>query len=324
MVIKSLKQCTTILAGVIVAMPIASSVGCTYARTTPLKRLAGDEYAASSNGDTRRRGQVRPFRGMPVVLEVPTHYAVTVTETTFVYREKDNTIHEVVFRNPGTPRLLDVGVDVVRRKKLFSVDFARPAGGTLTSAVTFNDVEAPSASNPEGLTAGHIKEINNTVNEQTINQITEALSESGVRKLFGRAFSGGTSEHVEAPRPHTIKVEKTVAYRLFDVDAPGVADQISAFLEHHVSACHGCEGAMPCGETGSYEEIPIDSSSMASASGVTQVSFDDYAPDKSEACDSPDDERAAGVGLRATLREKESPYLTTTGFTLYEVEVVYE
>lgn len=308
------------LGAMIIALPMVSGLGCTYARTTPLKRLGGDDYAASSNGDTRRHGQVRPFRGIPAVLEVPTHYAVTVKETCYVYWGKDGTIHEVAFRSPGEPRLLDASVVPIFRKKLFSVDFARPAGGTLTSTLAFNDVS------PE-LTAGHIKTINNTVQEQTINQITEALGENGIKKLFmrGGAEMPDASANTAAARfPHTIKVEKTVAYALFDVDAPGVADQITGFLHHHISACHNCDGGVPC-ESGFMEEVPAPrSSAKVQDSGVEQVAFTEPARDGDGSIVEVENTAATDKGLRAVLREKESPYLTTDSFTLYEVEVVYE
>ena len=304
----------------LVALPVASGVGCTYARTTPLKRLWGDEYAASSNGDTRHHGQVRPFRGIPTVLEVPTHYAVTVKETCYVYQDGDGTIHEVAFRSPGEPRLLDATVVPIFRKKLFSVDFARPAGGTLSSALTFNDVS------PE-LTAGHIKTISNSVQEQTINQITSALGESGIKKLFtrGGAEMPEASSRTAASRfPHTIKIEKTVAYALFDVDAPGVADQISGFLHHHVSACHNCDGGVPC-QRGFIEDVPAPRSSASiEDGGVTQVAFTESIPDGDDSIAEVKHAVGSDKGLRAVLREKEMPYITTDSFTLYEVEVVYE
>jgi hypothetical protein len=296
-----------------------SGLGCTFARSTPLKRIGGDDYAASSNGDPRRKGQPRPFRGIPAVLEVPTHYAVRIFETSYVYRTDGNNIHEVSFRNPGSPRLLDVDIKTISRKKLFSVDFARPAGGTLSASMSFNGAGGKATT----LTPGHITSINNTVDEQTINQITTVLGQGPVKALFGKDGADGAKPPV-ATRANAVRVKKTVAYAQFDVDDPGVADQITAFLHHHISACHGCDGGLPC-EPEPIEEIPRPMSSDTDGKDVvTQVAFTQSAPNEANALVNASNAVGVGKGLRAVLRESDVPYFTTDAFTIYDVEVAYE
>jgi len=322
-VFTQIRSCTLRLAGVAVALSIASGAGCTFARSTPLKRVAGDDYAASSNGEPKVHGKPRPFRGIPVVLEVPTHYAVTVTEACFVYRDKANVIHEVAFNSAGTPRLLNVDVQTVSRKKLFSVDFARPAGGTLTAEMKFIPVSGE-------LTAGHIQSINNKVEEQTINQVTGVLANLGKAGLLGA--TGGASKGVgnrqtdaaKAFNNNSYKINRTVAYALFDVDSPGVAEQISAFLEQHVSACHECEGGAPCEHQFPEEVSTPGLGTKAEVGRVSQVMYAERSESGAEGgmTDSrPESNISEG---RPMLREKDEAYLTTDAFTLYEVEVAYD
>jgi hypothetical protein len=73
------------------------------------------------------------------------------------------------------------------------------------------------------------------------------------------------------------------------------------------------------------EEIPTPKSSATIRDGdVTQVAYTEPDVDESEAIKEIQQANAAEKGMRAVLREKEAPYLTTDGFTLYEVEVIYE
>jgi hypothetical protein len=312
--------------GLGVALVVA--VGCTTSRTTALKRIAGDTYAASSNGDIKRTGAPRPFRGVPVVLDVVTHFEVTITETAYLYRTgteagKCATMQEMAFSGCSeAPRILDAKIEPVKRKKLFSLDIARPAAGTLRHGMTF-------VSGTTGSTGGYLAGVNAYVEERTIKDVTALLENTGIKKLLGvkgaanqRTLAARTDNETGATlKNKTHKIERTVAYALFDADAPDLETTITAFLDHHIGACHSCDGwaGEPCDCPAAALPRQTD---QPLVSVIERSQPDSGKPSPADSTVIAATQATRSGGGRRLLREKETPYMVTAEFTLYEVEVV--
>ena len=209
-------------------LSLLGMAGCTLMKSTMLTRFDDNSFAGQSNGVPQQHGQPRPFRGVPVALKVPTHVDVAITETYFLYladaKNGNRTLQEAVFDDPRVPRNLDVKITPIMTKKLFTVDFVRPAAGTLDYKAEFTNDQ-------------YFSSIENTIVDETIQDITAAIKT--VAPSLGLQATAEIGTNL-ASRVAT--ATRTVAYARFDIDAPDFEEQLNSFVLLHVTGCHGCQG----------------------------------------------------------------------------------
>jgi hypothetical protein len=242
---------------VMLSMLMLTAPGCTLIKSTLVTRQEDNSFVGQSNGQPQDHGKTRPYRGVPVALKVPTHVDVAVTETYFIQAVGDGAnrkLQEVVFDSPSVPRNMNVTITPVVTKKLFTVDFVRPAAGTLDYKATFTDDQ-------------YFQSIENTIVDETIKDITAAIKTVAPALGLPASATIGTSL-----AERLLTANRTVAYARFDIDAPDFEEQLNSFLTLQVNACHNCEGrvapGVPCAAPGCLPEvlpIPADGASQGSA-----------------------------------------------------------
>lgn len=220
---------------------VATFSGCTSIKSTMLTRFDDNSFGGNSNGTFQHHNQTRPFKGVPIALKVPTHVDVEITETYFLYKDTTkNTISEVVFDNKGEriPRNLDVQITPVSTKQIFTVDFVRPAAGTLTTSATFSDQQ-------------YFAKIENEIVDETLQDITAAIKT--VAPALGLSASARLGEDMKA---NIATATRTVAYARFDIDDPSFEELLDAFVSKHLTGCHGCKGRQTLSSP-STESVPL-------------------------------------------------------------------
>ena len=185
--------------------------GCASSRSTMLHRGENNDawYAK------------RKLAGVPITVKVTTHMRVTVIE--HHYRNSANDDLNKMFVDMSQP-IRSVQIDPVKTDKIFTVDSRRPGAGSLTSDITFK--------------GQYPDEISYNVEDETIAQVANLISELGPKGLFGTKTSDD-----QTPAPNGLVEEKSmVAVHLFEVDSPTLEQEVKAFLGLHLNNCHTCEG----------------------------------------------------------------------------------
>jgi hypothetical protein len=196
--------------------------GCTSFRSTMINRLDGGSWIGNSNGTAKRDGAARHFKGIPITLEVPTHLEVFITET--VYRKLNDQGQSVVWDEPLDVRLYNVRTNVIRTKQLFTVDFKRPAAGSLELTADMSDEQ-------------YFKKISSKLQDDTINQSAQLLS-TVVRAVSTSA--GGPTQDQLKKMPNVSREFRDVAYKRFDINAPDFEWAVECFVNEQLSKCHSC------------------------------------------------------------------------------------
>jgi hypothetical protein len=186
-----------------------------------INRLDGGTFIGNSNGTSKGNGQPRHFKGIPITLEVPTHLEIFITET--VYRKLKEDGESVVWEEPLDLRIYNVRTNVVRTKKLFTVDFKRPAAGTLEIDAQLSDEQ-------------YFKKITSKLQDETITQSADLLST--VIKAVSTA-SGPTAAQLQK-MTNVSREFRDVAYKRFDLNAPGFEWDVECFVNDQLSKCHSC------------------------------------------------------------------------------------
>jgi hypothetical protein len=200
---------------------VVSAVGCTSLSSTMLNRLDDNSFVGNSNGDACSRGRTRPFKGVPITLQVPSHVDVSIDET--YYLANDATTGTLTELPIG--RILNVRTEVIKTKKVFIVDFKRPASGTLNLDAKFNDDQ-------------YLKSITSHLEDTTIKD-SAALLGTVLKFATGKQTSGTQGP---APSPNFSRQTRTVAYRRFDINEPDFEGQVDAFVSRHLNNCNeSCE-----------------------------------------------------------------------------------
>lgn len=209
-------------AAILVLFCVISGAGCTSVKSTALKRNSDNSFVGASNGSEKAHGAARAFKGIPITLEIPSHVDVEITETYYIELHGAQ-LREVAF-DPATPRNLDVVIHPIKTRKAFTVDFVRPAAGTLETDLAFSDDQ-------------YLTSITNKLEDKTIKDITAAIQT--LTPLLTKKAAAAVGENIGAS---LIKNTRTVAFERFDIDEPGFEDRMLSFVELHLNACHGCEG----------------------------------------------------------------------------------
>lgn len=219
----------------IALLSIMSLTGCTSIRSTMLLRTDNNSYVGNSNGSARCDGAARPFKGVPITVELPTHLDVSITETYYLFAgiapattnsaDVAASLQEAV---PSARRNLGVKAELVKTKKLFTVDFKRPAAGVLSYNAKF---------------AGqYFDAINNKIEDRTINDTADAIATVLPKLASLTAAKKGTDGTTGSElQNRVIKGERVVAFRRFDLNSPTFEDDVEQFVNQHLN-CDDCFG----------------------------------------------------------------------------------
>lgn len=194
----------------VMAMVIFSTIGCSSIRSTLLTR----------NEHNTGWSQVPHLKGVPVTVKVPTHLKVIVKEKHFLANTSVGGINRYDYIKLPTP-MRYVETDVEYSEKVFTVDFKRPAAGTMNLTL---DMDAEKQ---------YFDQIQHEVEDQTLDQIGSLVGSLGQAGLFGAA-----STNTNDSDNNLKEVESTVAYQLFEIDDPNFETQVKEFLNCHINKAH--------------------------------------------------------------------------------------
>jgi len=192
----------------------AASCGCTSIRST-LFSYDGCEDC----------GRVKKhLKGVPTTLAVPTHLLVTVTQVE--WGKVDPTTGAVVLM----PELKTQDVDIkpVVQPEIFTVDFKRPASGTLSYKLGFDKDRQ------------YITSIENELEDTTIKDVAGLVA--AVIKAVP-APARGFVRDATAGNP-LVPFPNVVATELFAISEPDLQNRVQAFLAKYVNDC--AEKCPPC------------------------------------------------------------------------------
>ncbi|AMV33302.1 hypothetical protein VN12_14340 [Pirellula sp. SH-Sr6A] len=216
------------LAILFVFMTTSLPIGCTSYRSTIMSRLPTDQFVKNSRQCTK---------GVPVTLKVPTHVDVRVVEEYFIVQGGGETVIPQI----GKP-LRRVEMETIYTPKVLTVDFVRPAAGTLSLA---------SDSDGNGIVldeAGYFESIQGKIDDQTIEDLNAAIP--NFKKLIG-APSRKQAAEVAAKGKNTElggwhSYDAVIAVRRFDINEPCWEQEVDAFIAEHL-ACQSssCFATVP-------------------------------------------------------------------------------
>jgi hypothetical protein len=184
------------------------------------------------------------LKGIPVMLKVPSHLEVTITETLYVQYKVDSDhdtgkLQVIKLDRPD----LDVIANLKYTEKMFLVDPVRVGAGTGSYGFGFGPAnkDLPPIAGEDGTNAGHgyIHNANFKANDQTIIRSANLLSTvlSLRPKASGKAGLLDPNSLQESAQT-IVKMTRTVAYHRFDLGSPTVDDEVFAFMEQHLNGCH--------------------------------------------------------------------------------------
>jgi len=194
------------------------SGGCVSYRSTIMSRTSDDRLHRNSS---------QCSRGIPVTLKIPTHMDVRIEEEYFITQAGDKTAIPQLSRS-----LRSVAMQKVYTPKVVTVDFVRPAAGTLALA---DGQEDGIKMDPEGYFAS----IQAKIDDQTLTDIT--AQKDNLAKILGRgsirsakAVSAG-GETIDAGDDSAWQSYKTmIAYKRFDISEPGWETAMQDFVDQYI------------------------------------------------------------------------------------------
>lgn len=195
---------TTCLALLTVAFAM-TSVGCSSIRSTL--------FAYDGCQDCTR--VKKHLHGVPTTLEVPTHLRVTVTRIRW---GKVDPTGAVVFAKDLETQNVDI--QTITQKEIFTVDFKRPASGSLAYKLTFD---------PE---RQYIKGVENEVIDTTIKDVA-GLVAAVLKAVPARA----QVREVTAQADNFTYFQDVIASEVFALSEPDLQERMEAFLAKYVNDC---------------------------------------------------------------------------------------
>ncbi|QDT92340.1 hypothetical protein [Gimesia algae] len=192
--------------------------GCTSFKTMTLGRLDSDSLFVECFGHKQK--------GVPVKLKVPTHVVVSIYEQQVLIRGNDG-----VKLQSFSPPQYEVDSVLSYTDKVFLVDFARPAGGSLTlgaegnNGITFDNEQ-------------YFQTIQAEVKEETMKQVGTALE-----TLKGSFTSTDSTSGVVKTENLTsnLSFERSIiACQRFDLARPHWEDEVNCFVEEYLGKCGRC------------------------------------------------------------------------------------
>lgn len=206
--------CATILV-------LAYTTGCASFSSTMLNRLEDNSFVGNSNGDLCSNDTARPFKGVPITLQVPSHLDVFIEETYYL-EDKDSAAASLQLVRIG--RILNVRTEVIKSKKVFVVDFKRPASGSLNLTADFNEQQ-------------YFKQIVSQLEDTTIVDSANLL---GTALKFATAKPASAGGDGTRSLPKHLRQVRVVAYRRFDINDPDYEMQVEEFVNTHLNSCDSC------------------------------------------------------------------------------------
>jgi hypothetical protein len=215
-----------------------------------LNRLSDNSFAGNSNGTTDGKSGARPFKGIPITLRVPSHLDVYIEE---VYYMKDDGDDKAALSDSLTgTRILNVRTDLIRTKKVFTVDYKRPASGTLNLETEFSDEQ-------------YFQSISRALQDTTIvdsaNLVNTALGGTSDPAQSAGTLPGVVPPTVPGSGPQTerpatvpsgptaaqaamltehVRDTRIVAFQRFDINDPDYEFQVDRFVSQHLNNCDQC------------------------------------------------------------------------------------
>jgi hypothetical protein len=214
----------------IAAVPIALLPtllsGCTSISSTFLQRAEDDAMLGLSNGKTGIHDHARPFKGIPVTLQIPTHLDVAIVETLLC---TDDPSSGKLTLLPLSKRHLDVLPNIQFSDKVFTVDLKRPAAGSLDYEIEFqNEKDSPQ----------YFQQISYHVVDQTLKDISAVIA--NLKPLSPPLAIPTAAKSSDSDSPEITPLTRTIAWKRFDIHSPDFEDQVLAFVNEHLNDCHSC------------------------------------------------------------------------------------
>jgi hypothetical protein len=116
----------------------------------------------------------------------------------------------------------EVQHELLHTEKIFTVDFKRPAAGTMKMSLDFKDQQQ------------YFSSIEHEVVDKTIEEVSNLLGTIAPGGIFTRVSSKSAAKFDQEVK----EVESVVAARVFELDDPDFERQLSAFLDCHISQSH--------------------------------------------------------------------------------------
>ncbi len=198
------------------AIFFASTLGCASYRSTIMSRLPNDRMVKNSN---------ECVRGVPVTLKIPTHVDVRVVEEYFIVQSQGETTIPKINKS-----LRRVEMETVYTPKVLTVNFPRPAAGTL-NLVGDNDANGVILDE-----AGYFESIQGKIDDQTIEDLNSAIP--NFKKLIAPPSAKKAAEvaakgkNTELGGWHTYNA--VIAVKRFDINTPTWEAEVDAFIGEHL------------------------------------------------------------------------------------------
>lgn len=215
--------------------------GCQSFSSTMLNRLDDNSFQGNSNGFAKLFSKTRPYKGIPITLQVPSHLDIYIDETYYIAPGSgDGVVSEIL----DDTRILNVRTSIISTKKVFTVDFKRPGAGSLKLGMEFTDEQ-------------YFKTITSELEDRTIKDAA-ALAAQVVDSVqaFSTSSKGPDTDALSMLEERgIIRDTRTVAYQRFDINAVDFEFQVQDFVNKHLNCCNQCNGSP------SYDgiEVSLDS-----------------------------------------------------------------
>jgi hypothetical protein len=185
--------------------------GCASATSTLLMR---DE----SNSVWEKK---KHLTGIPITLKVPTHVKVYVYETYYLQTVTVGGVERTErLKLPFNVR--DFAQEFIYTEKIFTVDFKRPAAGTFNLRLDMTEDQ-------------YFQNVAQDVTDQTIQQVgslIKTLAPGGLIPTLAGASDGAV------PLDALVPVKSVVAVGIFEIDAPDFEQQLTTFINNHITQSH--------------------------------------------------------------------------------------
>jgi hypothetical protein len=188
---------------------LIAQVGCQSAVST---HVAADSYEGG--------WKTKSLRGIPVTVKVPTHLELRVIERRYYTEGSSEPFH--------VARIVEH--EIREKDRVFTVDSVRPAAGTATYSASLEN-----SKNPQ-----FFSKFDTKIEDSTVKSISALVPK--LPDVLANIKKATQVSRTIAEAPDTaIKLDSLVAVKLFDVNAPDLAQCVQAFLDQHVNNC-----APPC------------------------------------------------------------------------------
>ncbi len=159
--------------------------------------------------------KTRHLPGVPITLKVPTHLQISIVEKHFLTKAQDG------YRRVELPvPVRRVQMDFQYTERIFTVDFKRPAAGTLDLKLRFKEDQQ------------YFEQIEQRVIDQTIQDVAKLIGAIAPRGVLAPAVAAS------AVPADLVEIESVVAVGWFELDDPTFEHQVSAFLHCHLNQAH--------------------------------------------------------------------------------------